>query len=59
MIETMATKPEPPEPDSQIQKFRALAREIECDDDEAAFDERLRKIATAPKASKAAPPHRD
>ena len=34
---------------AQIDKFRDLARELECDEDEAAFDERLRKIATAPK----------
>lgn len=31
----------------QIDKFRDLARELECDDDEAAFDERLKRIATA------------
>ena len=30
---------------SQIDKFRDMARELECDDDEAAFDERLRQIA--------------
>lgn len=29
----------------QIDKFRELARELGCDDDEEAFDERLRKIA--------------
>jgi hypothetical protein len=33
----------------QSQKFADLARELECDDDEAAFDERLKKLATAPK----------
>jgi hypothetical protein len=37
-------------PQSQADKFRDMARELECDDDEAAFDERVRKIATAPKA---------
>jgi hypothetical protein len=37
-------------PDStQREKFESLARELECDEDEAAFDERLKKIATAPK----------
>ncbi len=42
-----------PEPKkSQVEKFRDTARELECDDDEAAFDERLRRIAKArqPKA---------
>jgi hypothetical protein len=33
----------------QIDKFRELARELKCDDDEAAFDEVLKRIATAPK----------
>ena len=33
----------------QAQKFADLARELECDDDEAAFDERLKKLASAPK----------
>ena len=36
----------------QVEKFQELARELECDDDEAAFDERLKKLATAPKAEK-------
>ena len=39
-----ATKPRP-----QIDKFRNLARQLETDDDEARFDERLKKLATAPK----------
>lgn len=47
MKESQAPKP-------QIDKFRDLARELECDDDEARFDERLGKLATAaPKAAKA------
>jgi hypothetical protein len=29
----------------QIQRFKALARELECDEDEAAFDEALKQIA--------------
>jgi hypothetical protein len=33
----------------QIDKFRDLARELECDDDEAAFDERLGQIVPKPK----------
>ena len=36
-------------PKSQAEKFRDLARELECDEDEERFDDRLRKIATAPK----------
>jgi hypothetical protein len=32
---------------SQIQKFRKAAREIEADDDEKRFDEKLEKIARA------------
>lgn len=39
-----------PAPDArpQVEKFRDLARKLECDDDEAAFDGRLKKLATAP-----------
>jgi hypothetical protein len=33
---------------NQAQKFKDLARELECDEDEAAFDERLKKLAKAP-----------
>lgn len=33
----------------QADKFRDLARELECDEDEAAFEEKVRKIANAPK----------
>lgn len=38
--------PETPKP--QADKFRELARELECDEDEAAFEEKVRKVATAP-----------
>ncbi|MDB5443814.1 MAG: hypothetical protein JWP73_2190 [Phenylobacterium sp.] len=41
------------DPKSQADKFRDLARELECDEDEEAFDERLKKLATMPKAEKA------
>lgn len=34
---------------TQADKFRDLARELECDEDEAAFEEKVRKVATAPK----------
>lgn len=33
----------------QADRFRELARELECDEDEAAFEDKLRKVATAPK----------
>lgn len=33
----------------QADKFRYMARELECDEDEAAFDEKVRKVVTAPK----------
>lgn len=31
---------------SQIDKFKVAARELGCDNDESAFDVKLRKIAT-------------
>ena len=37
---TDATKP-------QADKFRDLARETECDDDKAAFEDKVRKIANS------------
>jgi len=33
----------------QADKFRDMARELECDEDEAAFDDKVRKVATAPR----------
>ena len=39
----------------QLDKFRELARELETDDDEARFDERLKKLAKTPKPGKASP----
>jgi hypothetical protein len=44
----MAKTPTQHSPVSQIDKFEQLARELETDDDEARFDERLKKLATAP-----------
>ncbi len=32
------------EPKTQLDKFKEAARELECDDDDARFDERMRKI---------------
>jgi hypothetical protein len=34
---------------SQSDKFRDMARELDCDEDEAAFEDKVRKVATAPK----------
>lgn len=39
------SKPELPQPD----KFRAMARDLECDEDEARFEEKVKRVATAPK----------
>lgn len=38
-----------PKPGSQVDKFRDLARQLETDDDEVRFNERLKKLAKAPK----------
>lgn len=37
------------EPDTQAKKFEKMAKELECDEDEAAFEDKVRKVATAPK----------
>ena len=29
---------------TQLDKFKAAARELECDDDQARFDERIRRL---------------
>ncbi len=42
-------------PKLQADKFRELARELECDGDEEAFDEALMNIAKAPKPPKPEP----
>jgi hypothetical protein len=41
---------------SQSQKFRDAARATDCDEGEAAFEERLRKIAKAPNLKPAQKP---
>lgn len=33
------------DPKPQADKFRDLARELECDEDEARFEEKVRKVA--------------
>lgn len=35
-------------PEDQADKFKKMAKELECDEDEAAFDEKVRRVATAP-----------
>lgn len=35
------------EPKAQPDKFRDLARQLECDEDEANFEEQVKRIATA------------
>ena len=39
---------DPKDPRPQADKFADLARELECDEDEDAFDERLKKLAQKP-----------
>lgn len=34
-------------PKSQSDKFKEAARELECDEDEARWDERLKEVASA------------
>tara|TARA_R110002095_G_scaffold133690_1_gene116037 strand:+ start:546 stop:686 length:141 start_codon:yes stop_codon:yes gene_type:complete len=36
---------------SQLDKFKELAKELECDEDEKAFEEKLKKIAKTPEKS--------
>lgn len=45
--ESMAMTKEPTKSDgkSQSDEFKKLARELECDEDEARWDERLKKLA--------------
>lgn len=34
------------EPKTQLDKFKEAARELECDEDEKAWEDRLRKVAS-------------
>jgi hypothetical protein len=57
--ESDSRKSSAPDSRTQAEKFADLARELECDEDEAAFDEKLKKLAKAqlaPKAPKSLPP---
>jgi hypothetical protein len=40
-----ARKPRPPDEKPLIERFQEMARELGCDEDEAAFRERLGQIA--------------
>jgi hypothetical protein len=44
-----------PDTSDQHKRFIETARELGCDEDEAAFDEKLRRIATIKPKSKPAP----
>lgn len=37
---------------SQQDKFRDIARQLECDEDETKFEDLVRRVATAPKPEK-------
>jgi hypothetical protein len=41
--------PTPEERETQLRAFQGAARELECDDDPARFDERVRELARVPK----------
>ncbi len=43
---------EPKHDSTQTDKFRELARELECDEDEARFEATVKKVAKAPKPEK-------
>lgn len=51
-------KPDPLDGLPQIERFKAVARELECDEDPAAFEAALRKIATAEPPAKYEPKKR-
>ena len=34
---------------TQADKFREMAEQLDCDEDEAAFEDKVRKVATTPK----------
>jgi hypothetical protein len=49
----MSKSPPKPSDEEQSRRFIETARELGCDEDEAAFDEKLRRIATAKPKPKA------
>jgi hypothetical protein len=44
-----------PQTEDQIDRFKALARELGCDEDEVAFDAALKKLAETPHQPKHEP----
>ncbi len=54
----MPSKSKDVEGKSQRERFIETARELGCDEDEAAFDEKLKRIATAKPKPVAATPKR-
>ncbi len=51
VADSRKTLPEGDRP--QVDKFRELARELECDEDEKRFEETVKRIAKAPLEPKA------
>lgn len=51
MPSSVSKKPGITQPSDQGQRFIEAARELGCDEDEDAFKERLRKLASAPPAT--------
>ena len=51
--------PEKPSASEQHRRFVETARALGCDEDEAAFDEKLKRIATAKPTKKRAKPTRE
>lgn len=43
----------------QLDKFRALARQLECDENEATFEDQVRRIAKASSPDEASPRRKD
>ena len=66
MWATPARKPRPPDENANagqdnsatIERFKALARELECDEDEEAFEAALKKLAKSGQAPKHEPKSR-
>jgi hypothetical protein len=55
----MTAKPTSPDDNqAQHQRFKELASELGCDEDEAAFEATLKKVATAPTPPKHEPKKR-
>ena len=53
-----ARKPRDPDAKPQIERFRDMARELECDEDEAKFEAVLTRILQAPHPPKYEPKKR-